>query len=145
MGGNLINNDGDPGEGIMIDTGGFVGINTDPPVSELDVTGTSTVTGTLDVTGLVLLDGDVSVANDGDPVANNNLDMGTNRITNVAPPSLGTDAVNRDYVDAAGGVEFYTLTCGWELPPYDLGAGNPPVGPATVGFMRSWRNSFYPL
>jgi len=70
-------------------------------------------------------------------VSGGNVDVTGNRITNVAAPSLGTDAVNRDYVDAAGGGKaIYHTTCFWStmnyqkfIPPLPtVGSCTPPAG-----------------
>ena len=46
------------------------------------------------------------------------LSMGSNRITNLATPTTGTDAATKAYVDAAAiGALTIHARCGWPAPP----------------------------
>lgn len=88
------------GTGITI-TGGTgltvngAGITSDSAIkgSTLESTGNTTVGGTLTVTGPAQLNGGLTVG------AGQVVDVGANRVQNVAGPIAGTDAANKDYVD----------------------------------------------
>ena len=47
-----------------------------------------------------------------DPNGNGTINVSNSRITNIATPTLGTDAVNKDYVDVVFGVDATTTTKG---------------------------------
>lgn len=58
-------------------------------------------------------------------ISNSNLDMSGEKITNVGSPTLGTDAVNLDYINsiaAPGGLPITTITLTNTTPTLALGA-----------------------
>lgn len=79
---------------LFTDASGNVGIKTSAPVTLLDINGTTTI--------------------------RNSLDMTSNRIINVATPVIGTNAVNKTYVDGLVGSMNATMKLWGEGRP---GAG----------------------
>ena len=80
-------------EKARITKDGNVGIGTDSPDEKLHVAGNAKIEGNLNVGGNTTLK---ATAIDGD------LNMNTNKITNLATPTSNSDAATKGYVDAAG-------------------------------------------
>ena len=102
-----------------------VGIGKTDPITALDISGvvraTSFFGNGTSLTGIVT-----------NP-AISDVNLNSKKITNLAPPTTGTDAVNMDYVDnqvvaAGGGGSVIEFSCAWR---YDYREGSVAIGSAT--------------
>ena len=95
-----------------------LGVTTD---GEID---TATGSLTLDsASGTVIVDDALSIV--GTTTLSGVLDAGSNRITNVATPTVGSDAATKSYVDS------FAQGLVWQAPAVTIGSTTPPTTPTT--------------